>query len=322
MKKARHVATGKTVLASDVDYEEYYGIFECPECKAALRLRKEYTRSDGVVIGAAFVHPADGTEAQKNCPARVSMNLSEVDSIPALNITNSRGQFHKLLRKHFLKNLKNYSKDGILEYYSRYHSGSDKLLKDIDTFIKISNVILKSPQNGRYLLKQKLNIEKKLKKFFDLKYPEAKIYLKYPEGKNYLKYLEYQSIEKTIEILTNKVFWGIEYLIYEANDEFRKNALNYIFGGYVFHQVRQEIEVIKKIDGQTRFLGFSGSTLNKVIKVISDKELTKEFFTQMYRDDFQDTNKAVFEKVKKFHNRLFKLIINYLINFNGGSLQI
>lgn len=311
MKKARHVATGKVVLASHVDYEGYYGIFECPECKVALRLRKEYTRSDGVLIGAAFVHPADGTEAQKNCPARVSMNLSEVDSIPAFNITNYRGQFHKLLRKHFLKYLKNYSKDGILEYYSYYHSSSDKLLKDIDTFIEISNIILKKPQNGLYLLKQKSNVENKLKTFFDLKYPEDK----YLENKTFLKHLEYESLKKTIEILTNKVVWGIEYLVYEANDKFRYNALNYILGGYVFRQTSQEIEVIK-IDGQTRFLGFSGSTINKVIKVISDEELTKQFFTQMYRDDFSEMNKSVFERVKRFHYRLFRCIINYLIDFN------
>lgn len=40
MKEARHIATGRIVQASEVDYPDYYGIFQCPHCKVVVHLRK------------------------------------------------------------------------------------------------------------------------------------------------------------------------------------------------------------------------------------------------------------------------------------------
>jgi competence CoiA-like predicted nuclease len=61
MKEARHIATGKIVHADDADYKGFYGIYECPSCKAELFLKKEYNRS-GKPISSAFIHFPHGTE--------------------------------------------------------------------------------------------------------------------------------------------------------------------------------------------------------------------------------------------------------------------
>ncbi|MBC5795845.1 MAG: hypothetical protein ACKO9I_17335 [Sphaerospermopsis kisseleviana] len=53
MKEAQHIATGRMVKASEVDYPEYYGNFQCPNCQMPLYLRK-YTDAKGTTI-AAFI---------------------------------------------------------------------------------------------------------------------------------------------------------------------------------------------------------------------------------------------------------------------------
>ncbi|MCC5649904.1 hypothetical protein LC609_08640 [Nostoc sp. XA013] len=147
MKEARHIATGRIVQASEVDYLEYYGIFQCPHCKVALRLRKEYTRSDGTTITAAFIHPLGETEFEKRCPYRISMDFGNTKSL--INFPQSREQCFKILKKNFLKCLKNHSKLSITEYYL-----TNKLaLESIRIFIDLSNKIIAAPQNGLYILK-------------------------------------------------------------------------------------------------------------------------------------------------------------------------
>ncbi|RCJ40994.1 hypothetical protein A6770_36660 [Nostoc minutum NIES-26] len=71
MKKARLIKSGEFVQASEAKYDDHQGIYQCPHCKSALHLRKEYTRSDGIIVSAAFIHPSHVTEEQKNCPLRI-----------------------------------------------------------------------------------------------------------------------------------------------------------------------------------------------------------------------------------------------------------
>lgn len=300
MKKARHVASGKLVYASEVDYEEYYGIFECPHCKAALKLRKKYIRA-GVIISAAFIHPAHGTDAQKNCPLRVSLDFSEASSHSASGLSDSRGQFYKILKGKLIKYLKLHSTDGIWEYYNNYHVSPEITRKDINILLRLSNALLKLPQNSLYILRQKENIKNLLEP----------------------RYNKYEEIEKKIYINRdlNKIIWVIEFLVHEADNKFRKKALNYILGKYIFEEdIRVFDRVFETIEKPLLFLGFKKNTFGTIAKVVSDQELAKNFYTQLYKGDSSDSYSTDFEKVKTFHNFLFDYIIKYLIDFNFSCL--
>jgi len=301
MKKARHVATGKLVDASKVDYEDYYGIFECPHCKAALKLRKEYIRA-GVTISAAFIHPAHGTDAQKNCPLRVSLDFSEASSDSASRLSDSRGQFYKVLKGKLIKHLKLHSTDGIWEYYNNHHVSPEITRKDINILLRLSNALLKLPQNSLYILKQKESIKNLLEP----------------------RYNNYEEIEKNM----NKVTWVIDFLVHEADDKFRKKVLNYILGKYIFEGdnspkyafMLDDIDdidiVLEIIEEPLIFLGFKKRTFKTIEKVVLNQELAKKFYIQLYEGQFSENYSVGFEKVKSFHNILFNYIIKYLINFN------
>jgi len=98
MEKALHIASGQMISAYKAEYKDYYGIFICPSCKEVVHLRKRYTRSDGVIVSAAFVHP----EAQQtdSCPLRV--DILTTGSIAATSDSISRGQDFELLQTYFI----------------------------------------------------------------------------------------------------------------------------------------------------------------------------------------------------------------------------
>lgn len=102
MEKALHIASGQMISAYKAEYKDYYGIFICPNCKEVVHLRKAYTRSDGVKVNAAFVHP----EAQQSdsCPLRV--DILTTGSIAATSDAISRGQDFELLQTYFVAILK------------------------------------------------------------------------------------------------------------------------------------------------------------------------------------------------------------------------
>ncbi|MHC5732807.1 MAG: hypothetical protein ACYTXY_53965, partial [Nostoc sp.] len=88
-------------------------------------LRKEYARSDGTTITAAFIHPPGETELEKKCPYRINMNFGYTKL--QINFPQSREQCFKLLKKNFLKCLKNYSKVSITEHYSTNESALESI---------------------------------------------------------------------------------------------------------------------------------------------------------------------------------------------------
>lgn len=67
-------------------------------------------------------------------------------------------------------------------------------------------------------------------------------------------------------------------------------------------------------------LNFKMTTLKSVNRVVTDKEQTKNFFIQMYKGEFSESDYNEFKKVKNFHNRIFGYIIGYLIDFNWNCL--
>ncbi|MBG1243783.1 hypothetical protein [Nostoc sp. NZL] len=317
MKEARHIATGRIVQASEVDYPEYHGIFQCPHCKVALRLRKEYTRSDGTTITAAFIHPPGKTELEKKCPYRININFGNTNS--QINLPHSRKQCFKILKKNFLKCLKKHSKVSITENYS-----TNKLaLESVRIFINLNNKIIAAPQNSRYILEltESQSIEKIL---------QNKIYTRINsyEPESIHRKILLASLESELDLATqksNSLIWGLEFLIYEASDDFIQETLDYIFGKYVDNQEIKGIELKYEINNLSignlsfgeieKILGFQLSIVKQADKILSNDKLINNFFAQMYKKEFLDSNAVIFNEAQKIHNAVFQYIINYLVDF-------
>jgi hypothetical protein len=314
MKEARHIATGRIVRASEVDYPDYHGIFQCPHCKVALRLRKEYTRSDGTTITAAFIHPPGETELEKKCPYRINLNFS--DTKPQIYFPNSREQCFKLLKKNFLKCLKHHSKVSITERYSK----NKEALNYIDVFMALNHKIIAARQNGRYILE--LQESQKIQKIL--------------QEQMYERINSYDKIRKNIALLTinneldlvkqksNSIIWGLEFIINEASDNFLKETLDYIFCQYVethkinFLGLEHEVDIgignmsfgeIKKI------FGFELNMIKEANEILSNDKLINNFFEQMYTKKFAAKNEGIFNEIKNLHHAVFNCMIDYLINF-------
>jgi len=279
MKTARHVATGRIVNASQVEYGDYFGIFECPQCNAALTLCRKYNRSDGIAIGATFKHPANGSEEQEACSLRVDLNFNDSSSNSLPNNLSPRGQFYRLLQENLLDNLHTHSRVDVLQYY-RHYGGSWNELKSVSPFVSLSNSVLKLSQNGGYLLDYRKIIEIDLER-------------------------EY----------ANRVIWCIQFLINEANDHFRKRAIEFILGKYA---LQSSLEIISSGKKVSKIFGFSLKTLQSVQKIVSEESLVSEFYTHMYQglNSSENIDQETFERMKRFQNRLLKWVIDYFIDFN------
>lgn len=321
MKEARHIATGKIVRASEVDYSEYHGIFQCPHCKVALRLRKEYTTSNGKTITAAFIHPPGETELEKKCPYRINMNFIDTNSQVTFPLTfpTSREQCFKLLKKNFLKYLKYYDEVRFTDYPK-----DQETLESINIFMNINDKIIATPKNARYILE--LQESEKVETIL-----REKIYEK-------IDSLDPESVDRNREITllesqlslvkrkSNSVIWGLEFIINEASNNLIEETLNYIFGfgKYVKTDKIEFIELENEIAGKfhnfnsrevERILGFELSTIKEANNILSHKKLVNEFFIQMYKNEFSGSNALIFNEIKKIHNLVFEYLINYLVNF-------
>ncbi|MEH2252166.1 hypothetical protein [Nostoc sp.] len=324
MKEARHIATGRIVQASEVDYLEYHGIFQCPHCKVALRLRKEYTRSDGTIITAAFIHPPGETEFEKKCPYRINIDFGNTKSL--INLPHSREQCFKILKKNFLKCLKYHSKVSITEYYS-----TNKLaLESIRIFIDLNNKIIAAPQNGLYILQ--LTESQIIEKIVQNKISKR---INSSDPKLIHKKIELTFLESELDLVkqkSNSVLWGLEFIINEASDDFIQETLDYIFGNYIETHKVKFIELEHEINNLgnglsnlsfgkiKKILGFELSIIKQGDKILSNDKLMNDFFTQMYKKQFSDGNLAIFNEVQKIHNTVFEYMINYLIDFPWKSL--
>lgn len=324
MKEARHIATGKIVRASEVDYSEYNGIFQCPHCKVALRLRKEYTTSNGKTITAAFIHPPGETELEKKCPYRINMNFIDTKSQVTFPLTfpSSREQCFKLLKKNFLKYLKYYGGIRITDYLK-----NQEALESISIFMNLNNKIIATPKNARYILE--LQESKKIETIL-----RDQIYHKInsldPESVDINR--EITLLESQLSLVkrkSNSVIWGLEFIINEASNNLIEETLNYIFGRYVQSTTIKFIELENEIDnfriedelGNLRFgkikkiLGFELSIIKQANNILSNDKLLNKFFTQMYKNEFSDSNAVIFNEIREIHNVVFNCIINYLVYF-------
>ncbi|MEH2290832.1 hypothetical protein [Nostoc sp.] len=307
MKEARHITTGRIVQASEVDYADYYGIFQCPDCKVVVHLRKEYTRSDGTTITAAFIHPRGETELEKKCPYRINMNFGHTKS--QINFPQSREQCFNILKKIFLKCLSNYSKISITQHYSTNESA----LESIRIFINLTNKRIATDRNDRYILE--LRDSQRIKKLF-----QDKIYEKINsfEPSIHRKILA-DSLMNSATQKSNSLIWGLEFLSREASDDFIEKTLDYIFGKYIGNQEIKGIEYKEKnvcfYSKIEKVLGFELSIVKQADKILSNDKLIDNFFIQMYKKEFSDENADIFNETKKIHNAVFKYIINYLVDF-------
>ncbi|AVH68444.1 hypothetical protein [Nostoc sp. 'Peltigera membranacea cyanobiont' N6] len=330
MKEARHIATGRIVLASEADYAEYNGIFECPHCKVPLRLRKEYTTRSGKTITAAFTHPQGETDMEKNCPYRIDMNFNNTES--QIKFPESKEQCYKLLKKNFLKCLKNYSEVTLTGHYPANQSA----LECIRIFLDLNNKIIQQEQNSKYILQlpelQKETIEKR---FQNKVRADLDSYKRRPEVyKKALADLEYDLNIATRK--SNSLIWGLEFLIHEADKVFVEKTLDFIFGKYVANKKLKGIigyerksEIFyngkifynRKIERIARILGFELSIIKRANLLLSDNKLIDQFFIEMYKKEFSGSNGVIFNEITKIHNAVFKHIINYLVYFPWESLS-
>ncbi|MFN9558378.1 MAG: hypothetical protein ACK55G_06525 [Dolichospermum sp.] len=321
MKEARHIATGRIVRASEVDYSEYYGIFQCPHCKLALRLRKEYTTSNGTTITAAFIHPPGETELEKKCPYRINMNFIDTKSQVTFPLTfpNSREQCFKLLKKNFLKCLKYYGEVKFTDYPK-----DQETLESISIFMNLNNKIIAAHQNARYILE--LQESEKIQTILRDKIYE-KINSLDPESVDINREITFlESQLSLIKRKSNSVIWGLEFIINEASNNLIEEILNYIFGfgKYVKTNNIEFIELENEIAGKFRnfnsrevkkILGFELSIIKEANNILSDDKLINKFFIQMYKNEFSGSNALIFNEISEIHNLVFEYLINYLVNF-------
>jgi hypothetical protein len=87
-------------------------------------------------------------------------------------------------------------------------------------------------------------------------------------------------------------------------DKFRTETLDYIFGKYVDNE---EIKLLIRNENKGFF-----TTLDQFL---SDGQLIKTFFEQKYKGDFFGENADIFQEIEKIHNLIFRLIIDYLLDF-------
>ncbi len=160
MKEALHVASGKRILATEAEYEMYFGIFLCPDCKKSLHLRKSFTRN-GKVTNASFIHPARDSSDEK-CRYRVDWGVDEDEiSNDGIDI-HSKGQIFAALKQHFLSCFNNYKIQGSVKISeNKEYSFNNKDLFEINqykkTLVKTANKVLGLQNNyGLILLCQDL----------------------------------------------------------------------------------------------------------------------------------------------------------------------
>lgn len=340
MKEARHVASGKIVKASQTNYEDFYGIFECPECKASLSLRTGYTRNDGIYIEPTFVHPYAKNKEEKNCSLRNDLAFGDKELIVSANL--SRAQFRKLLRENLLYLLKEYSNWSSYEYCNKFISQEKNPLS-----------VSKIQEIRKFFIELCSDVIKNSKKLFLLKQPKKTLRNKIIQKYQNKDQLNLDKIEEHI----NKVHWMIDFLINESNntlgklyiwDSIREASVDYILGRLLQFDLKitninketnpkfleniidkyiiqfstnfVDINELKQLDYY--LFGFSIETLY-LVKIYILYNQNSIYLTQ---EDIENYNKLlVYEEyyqkqVKYFSNCLFDWIINYFTNLDFNKL--
>ncbi|MBE9199285.1 MULTISPECIES: hypothetical protein [unclassified Nodularia (in: cyanobacteria)] len=105
MHKARHIRTGRIVLASTMESGDYFGIFQCPYCKTDLILTQEYKTKYGKIVSAFFKHREAENDFQKKCPLRVENNSDKSNKEKKSN--KSKEQNLERLKQEVILSLKN-----------------------------------------------------------------------------------------------------------------------------------------------------------------------------------------------------------------------
>jgi hypothetical protein len=149
MKEAIHIASGKHISAIDAEYQMYYEIFLCPDCKKVVHLRKSFTQ-DGEVINASFIHPPRESN-DESCRYRIDW-VSEPLTVTTFDI-HSKRQIFPLLKKHFINVFSSYRIDGI--NYSLKQDFSYKQKEYQRELVKAASKILIIPSNRGVILKMK-----------------------------------------------------------------------------------------------------------------------------------------------------------------------
>ncbi|MGM3306796.1 hypothetical protein ACSQ6I_12645 [Anabaena sp. WFMT] len=401
MKEACHIATGRIVRASEVDYPEYHGILQCPHCKVAMQLTKEYIRNGKIIIPAAFKHPEAETELQKKCPYRANSDSNTINSKPIFS--ESRGQCFKVLKKKFISKLKKHSKVSLTKYSSK----NTLSLECVNIFISVICKLISLPNNGKFIQEQEVYIQevikaqtfkldekansyfckgqdlrKEKKEFIKINQDQIKKDIKehiskqanlssirnHPVLENLCTsdkelldldrfissflnsctldsctissdkeynswwkevYINYQTeilrinvkfisgvdIDNNysdLEIKRRAVKWLLEFLCCDGKDmdKFRTDTLNYILGKYVDNE---EIKLMCR-DTNNQFLAI-------LDQFLLDEKSVETFFKQKYSGNFSGKNAAIFQQIEKIHNLVFRLIIDYLLDFPWHQLR-
>ncbi|WP_335040850.1 hypothetical protein [Nostoc sp.] len=210
-----------------------------------------------------------------------------------------------------MKCLKNYSKVSITEHYSTNKSA----LESIRIFINLSNKIIATGRNDRYILE--LTLSQRIEKLL-----QDKIYEKINSFEPESIHRKTYPLKSELDFATqksNSLIWLLEFLSREASDDFIEKTLDYIFGKYVDNQ---EIKGIEYKESNVFFyseiekvLGFELSIIKQADQILSNDKLIDNFFVQMYKKEFSGSNADIFNETKKIHNAVFEYIINYLVDF-------
>ena len=149
METAIHITSNKTITVYEALHENYYGIFQCPECGEELTFRKGYTTSNGQKRRAAFIHSKMESEY---CSLRTNENLSSNNTTNCLDIISQGQSFaklEKLIYNFFVEwfLLKDYAR--IIKVNYRYDQILERYIDNFDLYVK-PNLIPVFPNYTKY----------------------------------------------------------------------------------------------------------------------------------------------------------------------------
>gem|GEM_PF-5367383 len=339
MKRARHIQLGRVVHSTEVSHLDYYGMFECPTCKAILTHREGYATSSGRKIQPAFVHPSGGTSEQIDCPERVKITIENDNRIPNLSeVMGNKKQFYALLNRKLLIALGKNNSYTLAKIRPLFDKNID-VKKNTDTlnasdyrsfdlgyvnkkFLKkllsTAMLFLGSRKNEKSVIDRRRFIEEKIVELCENPYLSVGDF----EHTSYIYRLEKYKLPVTKEQLiagsidtpnkhVRRVIWFLDFLNASKDKKLHDKVLDYAFGDLLLNK-----------DISFDDLSFwSWEDLDSIEQVIKNEETA--FYSKLYQSPGSASKPEMedeFNLAIKFHEFIFNSLTVYFTRFKWPYL--
>ena len=279
MKKAIHAATGKRVLAKDVCYNNYSGLFICPYCKETLRLTTAHARQSKNAVDyqveSFFVH--QNQESKRACPHRVEVPEKVIPTVAGPIASLSRGQILALLEDNLA---------AILEFAPvidisscPFRSDRNSLYDALDAFKKTAKKEgiyekFKRYQEGLVHLYLRLLTDERGKFYIDKKVATVEKWLEEQEQTNYAnrhpnlgdcELWDWSNLDSKAQARISR--YVFEHLLYGARKRLREKVFNLIVDDYCYKQIWVKRQ-------------YSVKQIKQMIQWLDSNNFTKAFYRQ------------------------------------------